>query len=178
MSCLLLLARLQEETEAAVEALQPFCVYVGFGIKCGLCYCVAWKMSLHGGVCLSSYRFKENPDSGHTTGNTQRLGKGQNMRPIQGDCIVTMVYASLIVLNCFRPSSIQMWWSPQWQFEIKRSCLCWITSDLWCLSNRSLSAIEPDLCCVSPGQIVSLLDESVFVSLPVSLIFPQSDESH
>lgn len=133
-----------------------------------------------GGFVSVRTGLKKNLDNADTKRrNSERMLKGQNMRPIQWECIVLYFILSWFpVSNCFCLSSIQMWWSPQRQFEIKYFCLCRITSDLWCLSNRSLSAIEADLRRMSPGQIVSLLDESVFVSLPVSQIFPQSDESH
>lgn len=63
-----------EETEAVVEVRQPCRVYEGVRIKCGLHYCVAWKMSLHRGGGLSSNRFKENPDNTDTSReNSQRV---------------------------------------------------------------------------------------------------------
>lgn len=72
----MLLARLKEEAEAAVEELQPFCVYEGVGIKCGLHYCVAWKMSLHRGGCLGRTDLKKTPttltQNGKFTKNVKR----------------------------------------------------------------------------------------------------------
>lgn len=58
MTCVLssVVSTSKEEAEPVVEVLQPRRVYEGVGIKCGLHYCVAWKMSLHGGGGVSAQR--------------------------------------------------------------------------------------------------------------------------
>lgn len=54
----------------------------------------------------------KNPDSSHITGNSQRMLKGQNMKPIQGECIVSILpdcfklLLSLIHTNVMKPSAM------------------------------------------------------------------------
>lgn len=74
------------------------CEYEGAGIKCGLHYCVAWKMSLHGGGVVSIGPELKETLAAHT--HSREFRKSAKKARAEWT-----VHASLIVLNYSCPSS-------------------------------------------------------------------------
>ncbi len=93
----MLLTRLQEETEAAVKVLQPFCVYDGDRIKCSCTTVSPGKCHSTGGFCLCSNRFKGNPDIRHIRRHSNYVERTKK----RGSYKENVLYLYLTLLRLF-----------------------------------------------------------------------------